>query len=510
MAKNTAHLKFNVSNVSAIEPTVPLGIMFVAGETEYGIPNNPEDVITSVEQFERLYGGPNNHSDFPLLCELALTAGAMLRVCKITGDGSLPATASIENPTSEVLASFSSKGVGEKYNDNLTVTVAKATDLHPDHFNLTVSLLVQSINGDQTIIELYENLVKAADPAAPYTWLKPVVDNSALVDVHYADLGLIGGDLLPMNQEQKAAGGVDDLAIDEGHYAGSSVNKTGLHAFDAYSDSFVIATPAVSEAEIVNIFQVGKGYATQREDLIYFYAFSNTLDTATEITQHLDTLIGNRFSGSFGGGVEVIDPVNGGTKEVYTMGELLGIVATSHTDNGVWVSPTNTNGDFSQAIRVVNDFGSPASMADRNLIANSGGNMAVNDDGAITQWDFYSMVSKDNTSKFLTIVFLELYIKKMLRQYLRPFLTKPNHPTQWAAMYTTVTPFLDSLVGDVALYGYEWIGDQFATSLDDLEVNNPTDVANGKYKAKLKAVTVSPMIEIEIDIELSGTQITIS
>jgi len=507
MSKNTANVSINVINKAQSVATPSLGVIFVAGETDYGIPNNPVDVISSVTQFEKLYGSLSQHSDFPLLCELALNAGAKLRVCKIVGTGATPATHGIENDTGELLATLTTKGKGTIYN-TMDLVIMKATNLDPNCFNLILTIVLPSPLGDITIQEVYENLEAPSSDAPPYTWLKPLVDGSKLVTVTYADLTSVTGSFIPFQIAVKFSGGTDDFALSAADYTGSPTLRTGFHSFDPYEEAFVISAPAVTEEDLTGIYTAGKAYAALRKDLVYFYAFANSLNTATDIVTHLQSLTASKYAGAFGGGVKVVDALEGGIKETLSTGELLGVLATSHTLNGPWISPTSyVNGVFNQALGVVNNFGSPASLADLNLIANAGGNMVVNKSGTIMQWDFYTMDTAESPEKFLTIMFLEIYLRKSLKPILERFLGRPNTFGTWEEIYYTVLPFLINLVDQEALFEFKWDGDQFAKSLDDLQINDPDDVGLGKYKIQLQIKTIAPMVEITLDIILTKNSV---
>ena len=59
---------------------------------------------------------------------------------------------------------------------------------------------------------------------------------------------------------------------------------------------------------------------------------------------------------------------------------------------------------------------------------------------------------------------------------------------------------MDDLVTNNAISSYEWLGDQDATSYQDLQVNNEADVRAGKYKIVLKYKDIVPLQDILIDI----------
>lgn len=71
-------------------------------------------------------------------------------------------------------------------------------------------------------------------------------------------------------------------------------------------------------------------------------------------------------------------------------------------------------------------------------------------------------------------------------------------------MWNQIRPFLDNLArtSTRALWKYEYMGDQDASSLDTLTVNQKNDVQMGKYKAYLKLWLIVPMIEVTLNIML--------
>ena len=73
-----------------------------------------------------------------------------------------------------------------------------------------------------------------------------------------------------------------------------------------------------------------------------------------------------------------------------------------------------------------------------------------------------------------------------------------------------VKPTLDSLVDEDAMTEYTWMGDQDATSWDDLSVNNEADARQGKYRAILKYKDVVPMQEVTMEIVIEAASKAVS
>ena len=500
MAKKTAQVTANVINNAVAVVIPPVGVIYVMGQTARGIPDTPDTLITSIAQFERLFGSLVNNNNFPLQCEQAILAGAILRVCKVTGAGaSESSTANFADAGAVDCFSFTSKGSGLYYND-FTAEVKAATNGMADYFDLVIT--------DPTlgIVETYINLIITGfTTAGPYTYLKDVIDKSALVDVTYEDITAAAAQNRPANSAKNFTGGLEGAAPILADYVGSQPDKTGFYAFDDFDDAFIVATPAINETLVAGIMAAGTAYATLRKDLIYLQHLDNDNATHTAIIAELDGFAASKYSGAIGGGIKVSDLVYGGVRSMQGLGEVLGVIAASHNRNGVWVSPTNfTNGVLTNVLGVINNFGSPASLANRDLIANAGGNMIVNKSNQTMLWDFYSLAADSlGSEKFLTIVLLEMYLVKTLKPLLESFLGRPNTFINFRAIYFSAKPFLDSLIDQLAIFEYKWDGDQEANSLDELQINTEEELAEGKYKVQLQIKAVVPMIDITIDIILT-------
>lgn len=493
MAKNTAQVKFNViNNAYSIDGGVS-GVAFVIGETLRGPDFNPEDIITSVSQFEKYFGPVNDVSDFAALCIQAIQSGAALRICRVVADDAdSSASGAFSNGTPEDLFSFTSKERGA-YTNNLKATVSDASNGDATMFNLKIE---DTVTGE---VENYANLLIPDGSTSP-TYLKRVTDFSRLVKVVYENVATLTGDLRPINGTEVFTGGLDGAAPTITDFIGSQAARTGFYAFDGYDDAFIIAALGYNETNLSGIGPTGAAYVNLRKDLIFLHHLDNAHNTTTTMVAEKNAVASSsKLVGIIGGGKKAIDPINGGIREYSALGELLGVIVSSHNRNGVWASPTNrTRGRMDASIGVVNNFGSPATLADLNILANQGINMVVNKNGINMLWDFYSQDPLESPEKFLTVVLTQIYLKRALVPAMEGYLTDGNTPDTWREVYYGVKPFLDNLVGPV-FQSYSWNGDQFAKNLDSLSVNDKVEVGQGKYRVKFKAVMTVPMVEFTID-----------
>lgn len=516
MAKNTANVTVNVINKAQSTSPPPLGIAYVMGPTERGIPNDASTLISSIGQFEKYYGGLTLH-DFPLECHQALQGGASLRVCKVAGAGAAPSVSSeAEAGAGKGCFILKSKGVGTYYN---SPTGSSGVDFMAEialpsngkaaegYFDLFIWDL------DAQITEIYENLLVIPGTVAESTYLKDIKSSSRLVTVDdYLDTsGFTAG--APMTIGQLIFSGGNDGAspLTIANYKGDKAKSTGIYAFDAFDDGNTLA--ALSHGlDTLQMYGVCNTYATVRKDLVYIDHLDNSKSDQSSIVTELLTIIpASKFAMILVGGVKVNDILNGGIKEMQGTGMVLGTIATSQNLWGPWYSPTAfSRGSLIGPIGVVNNFGTPSDYMERNQIARHGGNCIVNKSQAIMLWDAYTMALGNSPEKFFSVVQLEIYMVDVLRPMLEQFLGDPNTFTTWERIYYTALPFLDSLVENQALYSYKWDGDQFATSLEELNINDATEVGQGIYRIQLQVKVVVPIVEIFLNIILTENSVEFS
>ena len=125
-------------------------------------------------------------------------------------------------------------------------------------------------------------------------------------------------------------------------------------------------------------------------------------------------------------------------------------------------------------------------------------------------WNGFTTHPRNDSYKFLSIVRLNLYLKKNLRPILESYLEEPNNWDTWKQIYNNVRKLLDNLVYQNAMSEYTWMGDQDATSYEDLQVNNEADVRQGKYHVILKYKDIVPLQEITMDITIDAATSTVN
>ena len=497
---DAANVDFNVRNFTPGVSTPASGIFYVMGLTKRGPIESPElkvSLINSWPQFKRLFGGLMETSDFPYLCKRAIVRGARLRVCRIDAASTPAVKATAKNivngdgvPVN--LFSFVPKYKGVDYN-NFTVEIKLASNGSADYWNME---LVHA--NESELNEVYENLPSfLADTADTQTCLDEVKSMSRNFDFTYLDAS-DATLLVPVVAAASAfANGVDPTGHVAADYTGA------MSEFDDVDDGLIMAVPEMDD-DAVNA--AGITYAAARKDIVFFAHLPNSITTAAALITERETIANDsKYGGIYGGGIRVREERTLIEKSMSEMGDVLGIAAYIHNAFGEWYSLAGqTKGYVPDAIGVVNNFGTPGRFADLNLLANAQINMMVQKNGIVQLSGNFSAQFANNQEKYLNVVMLVLWMKKTLKPILESYLEEPNDPIMFNKLYYHLKPYLDKLASPAyrAIYKYEYYGDQDASTIDDLQTNDPVDVQNGKYKINLKIWPIPSLQELTFNLML--------
>lgn len=236
----------------------------------------------------------------------------------------------------------------------------------------------------------------------------------------------------------------------------------------------------------------------------------NKQDIITWINNCLGSIGNSRYAAYFAGGIKYYNEF-GLLTNSDVLGTIFGLGDTSASNYGPWKSFAGMNRGviYDGQGPVSPNYGSDSRYNELNELAQMYANMIVIKDtpssGKQTMlWHCFSSQVKQDSERFLSIVRLNLYLKKTLRPILNKYLEEPNIWGTWKNIYLEVKPILDNLVDENAMSEYIWMGDQDAGSYSELSVNNEADVRQGKYKVILKYKDIVPMQEITINIVIDA------
>ena len=229
-------------------------------------------------------------------------------------------------------------------------------------------------------------------------------------------------------------------------------------------------------------------------------------ETLTALKTMVQTIGPKKEVAYFGGGIKYYNE-NGFLQKCDVLGSVAGLDATWASTYGPWYSFSGMNrGVIASALGpVMKNLGGPADIDTLNEFAQWYMNLFVikntRTQGQRTMlWNGFTSNPVDDSEKFISIVRLNLYLKKNLRPILESYIEEPNTFETWKRIYYEAKDLLDDLQNRKAITTYTWLGDQDAQSYEDLQVNNEADVRQGKYKAQLKYNEIVPMQDIEMDV----------
>lgn len=321
------------------------------------------------------------------------------------------------------------------------------------------------------------------------------------------------------------------MAINEGDNGGDSTEETWVEAFESsldYVDAYQLILSHIHQHlpdDFMGVYNtVAETVVNNFEEVLYVEVpkdDSNGMMTkASEVLNKLKTVqsaVGTQKNiAYFGGGIKYYDD-NGALQNCDVLGTVLGLGDSSASSYGPWYSFAGPNrGVVASAIGpIIENLGSPSKLETLQQFADYCMNLFVIKDtsslGKRTMlWHNFTSTPKNDSEKFLSIVRLNLYLKKNLRPILESYLEEPNIWDTWLSIYYQAKKVLDDVVRRNGIESYTWQGDQFATSYSDLTVNTEADVRQGKYKVILTYKDIVTLQEVNMSIVIDSASNDVS
>lgn len=290
----------------------------------------------------------------------------------------------------------------------------------------------------------------------------------------------------------------------------------GFEVMKDYSDFYMFFASHIHqhllEGQVQAVHQAGYSAADLTKSATYAIEIPKVNTTKATILKTKQGIgINSEHVAYFAGGLRLYNQ-GGMLMDSDVLGTVFGLSAQAATEWGPWYSFAGQNrgivGDGNGP--VAENFGSPGRYDDLNELAAESINIFVikevaSGGKATLLWHNFTSTMLSNSERFLNVERLIYYIKKVLRPIMERYLEEPNNFETWSKMYLEVDPYFQDLQNRNGVHSYEWQGDQFATSFDDLQVNNEKDVRQGKYKANLVIKEVVALQEINIGIVLDAS-----
>lgn len=558
---NSPQIKFKIEN-NNLEQTTPLtGVSCILARTTKGPYNDPSVIVSTISQFRGLYGSEIVPDGSPSNIERALSGGSKLRVIRVPGNnyfkgvlktGSEVPTKPEVAPSPTEIISLSAGGV--------TVSIGFYTKTYDELIDGSANFDAKFIKQGNTIFcniyghgrnEVLESLPvityknadannsTSVDYLVFYTfltssdYLEPSVISSTLTNKSLAGIANwlyeeVDNSNVPLtfkiaNQEVSTEGTV---CISQPGNSGSAPTSDqwieSLEYIRDYTDPYHICCSHLDQhlsdgSDQLAVHKAAKTMVDELDEYMYFievpkytthYAEGTTVRNKASIITWINTCmgtIGNSHNVAYFAGGIMMNNNQGIPVESDVIGSILGLADASASNYGPWKSFAGMNrgciydGNGPACL----NYGSPSRYNDLNELAHVYANMIVVKDttnsGKQTMlWHCFTSQVKQDSFKFISIVQLIYYLKKVLRPILENKIEEPNYIPTWNDIYLEAKPILDDLVEQEAMSEYTWMGDQDASGYSDMQVNNEADVRKGKYKAILKFKEIVPMQEIEM------------
>lgn len=316
-----------------------------------------------------------------------------------------------------------------------------------------------------------------------------------------------------------------DMVISEGTVGGEPAVQNFINAYYAtkdYTEPYQVILSHIHQ-HLPNYYlevyaTVAKDVIKNFEQVLYVevpkYDSDGNIQTPEMIQKALETMVPQigyaKNIAYFAGGIKYYDD-NGSLRNNDVLGSVIGLGDVSASNYGPWYSFSGMNrGVIANALGPVTDnLGSPSRIDELQTLAEWYCNLFVIKDtrtqGKRTMlWHGFTSNPKTDSERFLSIVRLNLYIKKSLRPILESYIEEPNTWSTWKNIYMEGKTIMDDLKDRNAITSYNWQGDQFVQSYDELQINNEADVRQGKYKIVLSYADVVALQDITIVVSIDA------
>lgn len=548
---NSPRVKFNLVNNNVEKTTPTQGISVVLARTTKGPQNDPSELINSVAKFNKIFGSEIVPDGSISNIEKALAGGSTLRIIRVQGSDATAGMVGSKEKNVILFSVGSTKvgfnlqtkykgdviGSGSTYSfqaaqsgDNIVYKVVDADGstvldsgtlltfkAKSDHNNLIIDY--QALNNFFQSNPYFEPVIGTltgvtfTSVEGMLDWLESLDGTSSSLTVQFN-----GAALTPTYQAISGTLGnagtvptIDDW-------------KAALEYVKDVQDAYQVIASHVhqhlSSSDVTTFHNAVKLMADELQEWVYYIEVPKENNTVAKIQAWMKTAmsaIGNsKFVAYFGGGIKYYN-ARGTLKDCDVLGTILGLGDASAVNYGPYRSFAGMNrGLIPDGVGpVCPNYGAPSRYDELNELANSYVNMIVVKDtrsaGKTTMlWHSFTSQVKQDSFRFLNIVRLVLYMKKTIRPIMESYIEEPNIWGTWKRIYLEVKPFLDNLVTDNAITDPQWIGDQDATSWDELQLNNEADCRQGKYHVQCVFKDVATMQDITIDLIIDSASKSVS
>lgn len=496
----------NERDLSFYVDTLMKGISCVAGVTERGPVAKPM-LISSAQQYERIFGREIAESDFPMIAKRALSYGAVLWVSRVahyadaTDASTLTAAASsvtfkdrkAETPvdTLKVTAGYRGMLSPGTWGDSLSVKIVES-ELDSDNL-----FTVNVYSGD----EIVESVIDVSmDPESEDHIEKKRSNYVVFEDLGSVTAAPLNRPALTVGDPVKLTGGNDGLTgLTDADYIGDEPAKTGMYAFDEIDDALQLAIPGVTAPAVIS---AGLSYCENRTDLMFLCETPFDL----EPQEAVDFRMGNApythatFVSNYGAiyypKIKVYDVAQQKEKFISPLGDVLGVYAVNDwAESEAFVPAGIRRGRVLNALGVDVNVGARGRRGDGDYLCNNQINpVCVFPDSGTVVWGAQTMQRVASLLREVNVRRMLLVIKKVIAAYARVYVHQPNDPRTWREFYRGIEPRFREWKSQRWFYDYRIFCDQDAATLDEARLNIPESVQRGEFKCQ---TFIKPVVGIK-------------
>ena len=421
------------------------------GQTERG-PVDPR-LVTSFEQYLRLYGGYINESYLAYAVEgFFRNGGTRCFIGRIAAGDAKTATLTLsskksisdENTDGKVIK-VSALGPGD-WGNRIKISVkdgSLTSDKRPlfklvvDYFKTDADVKSKS---EPYISELYDNL--SADPNASDYYLKKINDISSLITLERITEGMPDTmDSTQMAAESNAIASKVSVADYEGKSTSPEMRR-GLSAFEGIDEISIVCAPDEVKDDLKNL---GDSLKTHCETLKDRFAILQSKQSSVPNASLRPS--DSKYAAFYYPWIYVLDPATNLPKLVPPGGHIAGIYARVDQERGVHKAPANeiVRGAIELEFNITKDEQALLNPRGVNCIRAFTGR-------GIRVWGART-ASSDPSWKYVNVRRLFIFLEKSIEAATQWAVFEPNDEKLWARMRQTINQFLTTVWRNGALMG---------------------------------------------------------
>jgi hypothetical protein len=475
------------------------GRFLVQAITSRGIPNVPVE-ITNETAFYREFGTPIHNSGLEII--KGLRGGAIFIVSPVH-DFTTPSDEStiVGTRATVTLATtfvFNAKTVGNGYN-GITVEIAVPLSGQAGVFDIVETVSGQSPNRVTNVTAV----------------LTPTIVAELNQKTKWVNLATTTGTISVASGA--LAGGARDISlISNADIIGVLANKSGVYSFGKADTTIMRVINLIKQDPAVDA--VYSSWAESNNKSCHIFTkigddVTAALAYRNGTTPYSHTKLNTHHTRLITGAINLNNPINADQRiQLVGAGDLAIAIAKKDSD-GFWLSAAQLKyGQFTSVNSVVMPFdsGELDTLYDKEV------NVIKSERGIVRYFGYNTtVIDKTSLLRQENIADLHIFMKNVFEALAIKYQFVPNtQSTLWSPMYKEARVILEDLVDKKAIQpnegeGWEWIGDQNARGTNQLQYNNPVDITQGIYKAKLRFQPVGAAGFIGITLERTSQAVNV-